>query len=93
MSAARELLDLQFIEARNLAVELAAFLDRMDRHQAADPRLDALRACLPLLASGKPDRAAGILAMLSHDPLGPVPDCGSGVACGAPVPLSPPLEP
>ena len=47
MNSKRDLLDLQFIETRHLLVELAAFLDRIDRHPGeADFRIDAFRKAL-----------------------------------------------
>jgi hypothetical protein len=62
----QELLDLQFIEARHKLIELAAFLDRIDRHAgAAEFRFDSLKAALPILLSERPDRARAVLEALS----------------------------
>lgn len=62
----RELLDLQFIETRHLLVELAAFLDRIDRQPGdGDFRIDAFRKALPILLEDRPDRARAILEALS----------------------------
>jgi hypothetical protein len=66
MPTRKELLDLQFIDARSRVLDVAAFLDRMDRHSGdEDPRLTALRATLPILLSPQPGRAKAILEALS----------------------------
>lgn len=66
MKSKRELLDLQFIETRHLLVELAAFLDRVDRHPGEpDFRIDAFRKALPILLENRPDRARAVLDSLS----------------------------
>ena len=58
MAGKSELLNLQFIEARHSLIELAAFLDRFDRHNgASDFRLEALKNALPILLENHPDRA------------------------------------
>lgn len=57
---------MQFIEARSRVLDIAAFLDRMDRHQGGDDhRLAALRAALPILLSGETGRARAVLEALS----------------------------
>jgi len=62
----QEMLDLQFIEARHKLIDLAAFLDRIDRHSGdADFRLDAMKGALPILLSERPDRASAILEAFS----------------------------
>ena len=58
---------MQFIDARSRVIDVAAFLDRIDRHPGDDDdhRLVALRRALPLLLSGKPGRAKAVLEALS----------------------------
>lgn len=87
MPSKQDLLDLQFIAARHKLIDLAAFLDRLDRHPGpADFRLDALRAALPILLTNRPDRARGVLEAFSDLTTEPIPQATSQGACGAPVP-------
>lgn len=66
MPSKKELLDLQFIDARHKLIDLAAFLDRIDRHEGEeDYRFAALKAALPVLLENRPDRARAILESLS----------------------------
>ena len=66
MPSKQELLDLQFIDARHMLINLAAFLDRIDRHPGEDDyRLAALKTALPILFSDRPDRAKAVLESLS----------------------------
>lgn len=66
MPSKKELLDLQFIDARHKLIDLAAFLDRIDRHEGPeDYRFTALKAALPLLLENRPDRARAVLEALS----------------------------
>ncbi len=79
--------DLQFIEARARLLDLAAFLDRFQRHgQADDYRLHALRAALPLLLSEDPHRVRRILESLSDRSPDPIPAATLQGAFGAPRP-------
>lgn len=70
MPTKQELLDLQFIEIRHKLIEVAAFLDRVDRHQGdADHRLDCLKQALPILQQSSSDRAKAVLnAFSDHSP-------------------------
>ncbi len=62
----KELLDLQFIDARARLIDLAAFLDRIDRHEGeADIRLKYLKEALPILQEERPDRAKAVLEKFS----------------------------
>ncbi len=66
MPSKKELLDLQFIDARHKLIDLAAFLDRIDRHQGEDDyRFAALKDALPILLSDRPDRARAVLESFS----------------------------
>jgi hypothetical protein len=84
MGSDPHLLDLQFIEARHLVIELAAFLDRCERHGCTDDfRHRALLHALPVLLEDRPDRAKTVLEKLS-DPIGEPTTHASAPACGAP---------
>lgn len=66
MPSKKELLDLQFIDARHQLINLAAFLDRIDRHEGEeDYRYTALKNALPILLDDRPDRARSVLESLS----------------------------
>lgn len=77
--------DLQFIAARASLLDLAAFLDRVQRHgQQDDYRLQALREALPVLLSPEPHRARRILESLSDATSEPIPAATIQGAFGAP---------
>lgn len=62
----KDLLDLQFIDARHKLIDLAAFLDRIERHPGDDDyRFKALKNALPLLLADRPDRARAVLESFS----------------------------
>jgi hypothetical protein len=85
MMTKHELLDLQFIEARAKLIDLAAFLDRAERHPGpADFRLEALKNALPILLSGQPGRAKAVLEALSDDTAEPIERATFQSAHGAP---------
>ncbi len=70
MPSKKELLDLQFIDARHMLINLAAFLDRIDRHPGeADYRYAALNAALPILLEQRADRAKAVLDSFSDHSL------------------------
>lgn len=87
MPSKKDLLDLQFIENRHLLVELAAFLDRIDRHPGdADYRHEAFKRALPILLEERPDRASAVLRALSDHSAEPIPEAEFQGAFGAPPP-------
>lgn len=62
----KELLNLQFIDARARVIDLAAFLDRLDRHEGdADIRLAYFEKALAVLQESRPDRAKAVLEVFS----------------------------
>ena len=65
----RELLDRYFMENRSHLLDVAAFLDRMDRatdrNAEEDFRFNAFKRCLEELQSDEPFRANRLLMMLS----------------------------
>ncbi|MFK7850325.1 MAG: hypothetical protein AB8D78_05040 [Akkermansiaceae bacterium] len=66
MLSKKELLDLQFIDARARLIDLAAFLDRLERHDGeADIRLDYFKDAIGILSEGRPDRAKAVLEKFS----------------------------
>ncbi len=87
MPSKKELLDLQFIDARHKLIDLAAFLDRIDRHEGGeDYRFTALKNALPILLSDRPDRARAVLESFS-DHSQEIPDRAPFQgASGAPLP-------
>lgn len=85
MITGKELLDLQFIETRHKLLDLAAFLDRTERHGGGeDFRFVALRRALPILLEDRPDRAAAILDLLSDSSVEIPPSAPFQGATGAP---------
>lgn len=62
----RAIVDHGFVPVRAKLIEVAAFLDRVERYAAEDDfRCTALREAAALLVDGKPDRARRILEKLS----------------------------
>ncbi len=87
MPSKKELLDLQFIDARHKLIDLAAFLDRIQRHPGEDDyRLAALKNALPILLSDRLDRARAVLESLSDQTEEPIPSATFQGAFGAPLP-------
>ena len=69
----QQLLDLYFMDARCKLIDLAAFLDRLDRGEGdADFRLAALRQALGELSKGEPTRAKNVLLALSDPTTEPI---------------------
>ncbi len=71
--------------ARAQALELAALLDRLDRHPgdaSADPRLRGLLAALPILTDGGERRAARMLDLWSDPRSEPAEGAVPGAAVG-----------
>lgn len=80
----QELLDLYFLEARSKLIDLAAFLDRLDRAEGAtDFRLGGLIRALDELKREEGSRAEQVLLSLSDPTLEPIPAATSKAACGA----------
>ena len=80
----QQLLDLYFLEARSKLIDLAAFLDRLDRATGvADFRLEALKKAFEELNRSTPDRAEHVLLSLSDSSKDPIPAATTKAACGA----------
>jgi hypothetical protein len=68
-----DLVELSFIETRAKLIDIAAFLDRLQRHgQDGDWRIAELRRALPLLQADSPDRARQILLHFSDPSSEPI---------------------
>ncbi len=68
-----ELLDLYFMDARAKLIDIAAFLDRVDRGKGdADFRLPAFREAMKELASEAPARAKAVLLSFSDPTTEPI---------------------
>ncbi len=80
----QDITDLYFAEARSKLIDLAAFVDRVERHEGADDfRLKSLRAALKELGTPGPDKARQILMLLSDPTTEPIPAAGEKSASGA----------
>ena len=78
------LVDHGFMDARSKLLDVAAFLDRVERHgQADDFRVQALKNSLPLLAAGHSSRVGAILERLSDPSTEPIPAATTQGATGA----------
>ena len=79
-------IDLYFMEHRAKLIDIAAFLDRLDRAEAdmkADFRIDAFRAALKILQDDQPERARRVLELLSDPTSEPIAKAPMKGALGA----------
>ena len=84
MMTRNEMLDLYFMDARAKLIDIAAFLDRVDRGSGdADFRLAAFREALGELAGGKPERAKAVLLSFSDPTTAPIEKSPGKGAVGA----------
>jgi hypothetical protein len=87
----RRLVDEYFIENRTRLLDLAAFLDRLDRAADSDPkvngqtdfRIEAFQKALLLLCGEGPDRVLQIQAIFSDPTSEPLDRFDQKGACGA----------
>ena len=80
----QQLLDLYFLDARHKLVDLAAFLDRIDRAEGQDDfRLRSFRTALAKLAGGRKHKARAVLLAFSDPTTRPVAKAPGKGACGA----------
>ncbi len=83
-----QVLDRYFLEHRAKLIDLAAFLDRVDRAPGGDnfhdPRLPALREALALLHDGQPDRARRVLERFSDPTEAPLDTAPPAPVLGVP---------
>ena len=80
----QQILDLYFVDARFKLIDIAAFLDRVDRAGGAgDFRAQAFRRALAELGRNGPDRAKSVLLAFSDPTTEPIPAAATKAACGA----------
>lgn len=80
----QQLLDLYYLEARAKLIDLAAFLDRLDRAPGeGDFRLAAFNQALGQLQSEQTARAERVLKVLSDPTSEPIAAATTKAACGA----------
>lgn len=83
----KDILDLHFMDARCKLIDVAAFLDRMERHSGeADFRLSAFKRAIPILLSDNSGRAKAILESFSDHSTEPAASASIQGASGAPLP-------
>ena len=80
----QQILDLYFMDARSKLIDIAAFLDRVDRGEGEpDFRLDAFRKAHAELHRGEPVRAKSVLMSLSDPTVEPIAKAPGKGAVGA----------
>ena len=85
MTSKKAILDQYFIPARHQLIDVAAFLDRVDRAEGdEDFRIRALRKALSILLDDRPGRARAVLEALSDHSAEPLEKAPFQGAHGAP---------
>jgi hypothetical protein len=80
----QQVLDLYFLDARHKLLELAAFLDRVERaHGKDDFRLKAFRSALDELTGNKKEKVKNILLAFSDPTVEPIVKATAKGATGA----------
>jgi len=80
----QELLDLYFMEARAKLIDLAAFMDRVERGTGdEDFRMAGFRKALAELNGTKPERTKQVLLSLSDPTIEPIAAATTKAAAGA----------
>ena len=80
----QQILDLYFLDARHKLVELAAFLDRVERAPGPDDfRLKSFRRATTVLTGPKRNRAKRVLIAFSDPTNKPIDHAEAKGACGA----------
>jgi hypothetical protein len=80
----QQILDLYFLDARHKLIELAAFLDRVERADGEDDfRLQSFRAALTKLDGKKKNKAKEVLLAFSDPTTKPIEKAAGKSACGA----------
>ena len=78
------LVDLGFMDSRSKLIDLAAFLDRVQRAgQDGDFRVQALKHAITLLQQNEPQRAKQVLLSFSDPSTDPIPKATMQGAIGA----------
>lgn len=86
MPTKQDILDLYFMDARCKLIDIAAYLDRLDRHEGeTDFRYDGFQQALQaMLEPGDKPRAQAVLESLSDHSTEPIPAATIQGAFGAP---------
>ena len=80
----QQVLDQYFVDARHKLIDLAAFLDRVERGEGEpDFRLAGFMEALKQLGAGNAQRARQVLLSLSDPTTEPIPAATTKAACGA----------
>lgn len=80
----QQVLDLYFMENRAKLIDIAAFLDRVDRAEGeADFRLAGFKEAMKSLGDGAPQRAKNVLLSLSDPSVEPIDKAPGKGAVGA----------
>lgn len=80
----QQILDLYFMDARCKLIDLAAFIDRVERAEGEeDFRMKAFRNALTELSKGNQEKAKHVLLALSDPTTEPIPAATTKAACGA----------
>ncbi len=80
----QQVLDLYFMEARAKLIDIAAFLDRVERSEGEpDFRLAGFTNALKELSAGDAKRARNVLLSLSDPTTESIPSATTKAACGA----------
>ena len=80
--------DLYFMDARAKLIDIAAFMDRVERDgQTSDFRYQAFCAALKELVDNQPNRAENVLLAFSDPSTELIPAATTKAACGAPPPV------
>ena len=84
MADRKNILNLYFLDARARLIDIAAFMDRVDRADGeGDFRYDAFRVALKALEGEKSNRAEKVLLAFSDPTDDPIPVATTKAACGA----------
>lgn len=81
----RKAVDLYFMQHRAKLLDIAAFLDRLERTSgtpADDVRIRALQQAIPLLVDGQGQRTQRILELFSDHTSEPIPEAHTQAAIG-----------
>jgi hypothetical protein len=79
-----QVLDLYFMDARSKLIDLAAFIDRVDRAEGVeDFRMTSFRSALTHLTQQTRDKAKDVLIAFSDPTTQPIPAATTKAACGA----------
>ena len=86
----QEIMDRYFLEHRAKVLDIAAFLDRIDRSPKgeSDFRIEALMKCIEELQTDTQGRTQRILDLLSDQTTDPIERAGTKGASGAVPPVS-----